>query len=34
MKLNDEHHDHLIDVDSGEIIEFVNEEIETTDESC
>ena len=24
----DEHHDHLIDVDSGEIIEFVNEEIE------
>ena len=25
----DEHHDHLIDVDSGEIIEFVNEEIES-----
>ena len=25
----DEHHDHLIDIDSGEIIEFVNEEIET-----
>ena len=24
----DEHHDHLIDVNSGEIIEFVNEEIE------
>ena len=24
----DEHHDHLIDIDSGEIIEFVNEEIE------
>ena len=24
----DDHHDHLIDVDSGEIIEFVNEEIE------
>lgn len=23
-----EHHDHLIDIDSGEIIEFVNEEIE------
>ena len=28
-ELNEEnHHDHLIDVDSGEIIEFVNEEIE------
>ena len=25
----DEHHDHLIDIDSGEIIEFVNEEIES-----
>ena len=24
----EEHHDHLIDVNSGEIIEFVNEEIE------
>ena len=24
----DEHHDHLIDVNSGEIIEFINEEIE------
>ncbi|MAI29906.1 MAG: transcriptional repressor [Rickettsiales bacterium] len=24
----DEHHDHLIDIDSGEIIEFVNEDIE------
>ena len=24
----DEHHDHLIDIDSGEIIEFVNDEIE------
>ena len=24
----EEHHDHLIDIDSGEIIEFVNEEIE------
>ena len=23
-----EHHDHLIDIDSGEVIEFVNEEIE------
>jgi|TARA_B100002003_G_scaffold138481_1_gene128114 Fur family ferric uptake transcriptional regulator len=27
-KLPDNHHDHLIDVQSGEIIEFVNEEIE------
>ena len=26
--LNESHHDHLIDIDSGEIIEFVNEEIE------
>ena len=25
----DNHHDHLIDIDSGEIIEFVNEEIES-----
>ncbi len=25
----DEHHDHLIDIESGEIIEFVNEEIES-----
>ena len=25
----DEHHDHLIDINSGEIIEFVNEEIES-----
>ena len=25
---SEEHHDHLIDVNSGEIIEFVNEEIE------
>ena len=24
-----DHHDHLIDIDSGEIIEFVNEEIES-----
>ena len=24
----DDHHDHLIDIDSGEIIEFVNQEIE------
>ena len=24
----DDHHDHLIDIDSGEIIEFVNDEIE------
>ena len=27
-KSPDEHHDHLIDVNSGEIIEFTNEEIE------
>ena len=25
---SNEHHDHLIDIDSGEVIEFVNEEIE------
>jgi len=24
----EEHHDHLIDINSGEIVEFVNEEIE------
>lgn len=27
-ELNDNHHDHLIDVDSGEIIEFHNDELE------
>ena len=27
-ELNESHHDHLIDVKTGEIIEFVNEEIE------
>ena len=27
-ELTDNHHDHLIDVDTGEIIEFVEEEIE------
>ena len=27
-KLSDEHHDHLIDINSGEIIEFVDKEIE------
>jgi len=27
-KLSDNHHDHLIDIKTGEIIEFVNEEIE------
>ena len=26
--LNDEHHDHLIDINSGEIIEFVDKDIE------
>ena len=28
------HHDHLIDVKSGEIIEFVDEEIENLQKSC
>ena len=28
-ELNESHHDHLIDVKSGEIIEFVDQEIET-----
>ena len=27
-KVSDEHHDHLIDINTGEIVEFVNEEIE------
>jgi Fur family ferric uptake transcriptional regulator len=27
-EITDEHHDHLIDVDSGRVIEFQNEEIE------
>ena len=27
-ELTDSHHDHLIDIETGEIIEFVNEEIE------
>ncbi len=26
--IRDEHHDHMVDVDSGQVIEFVNEEIE------
>ncbi len=30
--VSDEHHDHLIDVKSGEVIEFVNEEIEALQE--
>ena len=25
---NDEHHDHLIDINSGEIVEFVDKDIE------
>ena len=29
---DDDHHDHLIDVQSGEVIEFVNEEIERLQE--
>ena len=32
-ELSDSHHDHLIDVQSGEIIEFVNEEIEKLQET-
>ncbi len=28
----DEHHDHLIDIDSGEVIEFHNEDIEKLQE--
>ena len=31
-KLNESHHDHLIDVKTGEIIEFVDEEIEKLQE--
>ena len=31
--LPDDHHDHLIDVQSGEIVEFVNEEIEKLQET-
>ena len=31
-ELTDSHHDHLIDVESGEVIEFVNEEIEKLQE--
>ena len=31
-ELNEGHHDHLIDVKSGEIIEFVDEEIEKLQE--
>ena len=27
-EVGDEHHDHLIDIKSGEVIEFINEEIE------
>ena len=29
---SDEHHDHMVDVDSGRVIEFVNERIETLQE--
>ena len=32
-ELPDNHHDHLIDVQSGEIVEFVNEEIERLQET-
>ena len=32
-ELSDDHHDHLIDLRSGEVIEFVNEEIERLQEA-
>ena len=32
-ELPDSHHDHLIDVQSGEVVEFVNEEIEKLQET-
>ncbi|RKQ96802.1 Fur family transcriptional regulator [Maricaulis maris] len=32
-EVGDEHHDHLIDLKSGEVIEFVNEEIERLQEA-
>jgi Fur family ferric uptake transcriptional regulator len=31
-ELNDDHHDHLIDIDNGEIVEFHNEELEALKE--
>jgi Fur family ferric uptake transcriptional regulator len=31
-EVSDEHHDHLIDIDSGEVIEFTNEAIERLQE--
>ena len=31
-EVSDDHHDHLIDIDSGEVIEFTNEEIEKLQE--
>ena len=33
-ELNEGHHDHLIDIKTGEIIEFVDEEIENFKKSC
>ena len=33
-ELSESHHDHLIDVKTGEIIEFVDEEIEKLQKSC
>jgi len=32
-EVGDEHHDHLIDLKSGEVVEFVNEEIEELQEA-
>jgi len=31
-EVSDDHHDHLIDIDSGEVIEFTNEQIEQLQE--
>ncbi len=31
-EISDDHHDHLIDIDSGEVIEFTNEQIEKLQE--
>jgi len=31
-EISDEHHDHLIDVDTGEVVEFTNEQIERLQE--
>ena len=33
-ELTDAHHDHLIDIDTGDIIEFVDDEIRSYRKSC